>query len=73
MRAAGSSLFSFMDDQCNTETGSAAEVDETLRPIAGDFAFWPSGRGIIGTGLLSSGAGELDLCAVGGLGLAMRS
>ncbi|MDB5523452.1 MAG: putative cation uptake system protein [Rhizobium sp.] len=36
-----------------TEIGSAADVAEALRPIAGDFAFILFSLGIIGTGLLS--------------------
>lgn len=36
-----------------TEVGSAADVAEALRPLAGDFAFFIFSLGIIGTGLLS--------------------
>ncbi|WP_348625790.1 Nramp family divalent metal transporter [Rhizobium sp. LC145] len=36
-----------------TEIGSAADVAEALRPIAGNFAFMLFSLGIIGTGLLS--------------------
>lgn len=36
-----------------TEIGSAADVAEALRPVAGDFAFALFSLGIIGTGLLS--------------------
>jgi Mn2+/Fe2+ NRAMP family transporter len=36
-----------------TEIGSAADVAEALKPIAGDFAFALFSFGIIGTGLLS--------------------
>jgi len=36
-----------------THVGSAAEVAEALKPVAGDFAFFIFGLGIIGTGLLS--------------------
>lgn len=36
-----------------TEIGSAADVAEALRPIAGDFAFILFSLGIIGTGMLS--------------------
>ncbi|MDX3927800.1 MAG: Nramp family divalent metal transporter [Shinella sp.] len=36
-----------------TEIGSAADVAEALRPIAGDFAFVLFSLGIVGTGLLA--------------------
>ncbi|MFD1329036.1 NRAMP family divalent metal transporter [Mycoplana ramosa] len=36
-----------------TEVGSAADVAEALRPVAGDFAFALFSVGIVGTGLLS--------------------
>jgi NRAMP (natural resistance-associated macrophage protein)-like metal ion transporter len=39
--------------QGKTEIGSAADVAEALRPIAGNFAFALFSLGIIGTGLLS--------------------
>lgn len=39
--------------QGKTDINSAAQAAEALRPVAGNFAFWLFGGGIIGTGLLA--------------------